>query len=75
MHLCLMPLSHINSMGPIEVPGDKYWGSQTQRSLKYFSIGNDSMPREVIRALGELGRQVGYVGLVFWWVPNVVALT
>lgn len=40
-------------MGPIEVPADKYWGAQTQRSLKYFNIGHDRMPREVIRALGE----------------------
>ena len=39
-------------MGPIQVPADKYWGAQTQRSLKYFNIGHDTMPREVIRALG-----------------------
>ena len=41
-----------HSMGPIQVPADKYWGAQTQRSLKYFNIGHDTMPREVIRALG-----------------------
>ncbi len=40
-----------DSMGAIEVPGDRYWGAQTQRSLKYFSIGSDLMPPEVIRAL------------------------
>jgi fumarate hydratase class II len=39
-------------MGPIQVAADKYWGAQTQRSLKYFNIGDDTMPREVIRALG-----------------------
>jgi fumarate hydratase class II len=42
-----------DSMGPIEVPADRYWGAQTQRSLKYFNIGDDRMPREVIRSLGE----------------------
>lgn len=40
-----------DSIGEIEVPADKYWGAQTQRSLKYFSIGDDLMPLEVIRAL------------------------
>jgi fumarate hydratase class II len=39
-------------MGAIEVPADKYWGAQTQRSLLHFNIGDDVMPREMIRALG-----------------------
>ncbi|HZH34563.1 MAG TPA: class II fumarate hydratase [Pyrinomonadaceae bacterium] len=43
-----------DSMGEIEVANDKYWGAQTQRSLKYFNIGFDTMPREMIRALGIL---------------------
>ncbi len=43
-----------DSMGAIEVPNDRYWGAQTQRSLKHFAIGNDTMPREMIRALGIL---------------------
>ena len=43
-----------DSMGEIEVPADKYWGAQTQRSLLHFNIGNDVMPRELIRALGIL---------------------
>lgn len=43
-----------DSMGKIEVPNDKYWGAQTQRSLRYFNIGNDVMPREMIRAFGLL---------------------
>ena len=41
-------------MGPIEVPADRYWGAQTARSLVHFSIGDDTMPREVIRAFGIL---------------------
>jgi len=44
----------IDSMGEIEVPEDKYWGAQTQRSLKYFSIGQDNMPIEVIHALAVI---------------------
>ena len=40
-----------DSMGEVEVPADCLWGAQTQRSLKYFAIGNDLMPMEVIRAL------------------------
>lgn len=40
-----------DSMGEIKVPDDKYWGAQTQRSLKYFDIGSDIMPLEVIKAL------------------------
>lgn len=43
-----------DSMGPVEVPADRYWGAQTQRSLKYFRIGQDVMPMEVIRAFGVL---------------------
>ena len=41
-------------MGPIEVPADRYWGAQTQRSLHHFSIGGDHFPRVMIRALGLL---------------------
>ncbi|ADE16183.1 fumarate hydratase, class II [Nitrosococcus halophilus Nc 4] len=41
-----------DSMGEIEVPADRYWGAQTQRSLIYFSIGQDFIPQEVIEAFG-----------------------
>ena len=43
-----------DSMGEIAVEADKYWGAQTERSLHHFNIGNDVMPREMIRALGIL---------------------
>ncbi len=43
-----------DSMGPVEVPADRYWGAQTQRSLKYFAIGHDLMPQEIIHAFGIL---------------------
>ncbi|TMK85552.1 MAG: class II fumarate hydratase, partial [Actinobacteria bacterium] len=47
-----------DSMGSIEVPADRYWGAQTQRSLHHFSIGGptERMPLEVIRAFGVLKR-------------------
>ncbi|QIW09220.1 class II fumarate hydratase [Francisella sp. LA112445] len=40
-----------DSMGEVKVADDKYWGAQTQRSLKYFSIGNDKMPLEIVKAM------------------------
>lgn len=43
-----------DSMGEIEVPAHRYWGAQTQRSLYYFSIGNDFIPPEVITAFAVL---------------------
>jgi fumarate hydratase, class II len=43
-----------DSLGEIEVPADKLWGAQTQRSLKYFSIGADLMPRDMITAYAVL---------------------
>ena len=41
-----------DSMGEIEVPSDRYWGAQTQRSLENFRIGTECMPAPMIRALG-----------------------
>ena len=43
-----------DSMGEMLVPSDKYWGAQTQRSLENFKIGEEKMPREIIRAFGIL---------------------
>jgi fumarate hydratase class II len=43
-----------DSLGSIEVPADKLWGAQTQRSIQYFSIGRDLMPREMITAYAVL---------------------
>jgi fumarate hydratase class II len=41
-----------DSFGPIEVPADRYWGAQTERSRQNFRIGRDRMPMPIIRALG-----------------------
>jgi fumarate hydratase class II len=50
-----------DSMGEIEVAADKYWGAQTERSLLHFNIGNDVMPREMIRAFGILKKAAAQV--------------
>lgn len=43
-----------DTMGDVQVPADKFWGAQTQRSTQNFRIGGDRFPREMIRALGIL---------------------
>ena len=43
-----------DSMGEIAVPADRYWGAQTARSLHHFDIGDDTMPKPLIRAIGIL---------------------
>jgi len=50
-------------MGEVEVPADRYWGAQTQRSLHHFSIGEDRMPVEVVRAFGILKKACALVNL------------
>ena len=40
-----------DSMGPLEVPAEKYWGAQTQRSIIHFNIGNELIPIEVVHGL------------------------
>ncbi len=57
-----------DSFGPIEVPADRYWGAQTERSRQNFRIGQDRMPMAIIRALGivklaaaETNRELGLI--------------
>jgi fumarate hydratase class II len=54
-----------DSMGTIEVPADRYWGAQTQRSLHHFSIGGptERMPVEVVRAFGILKKACAQVNM------------
>ncbi|MBD1849613.1 class II fumarate hydratase [Leptolyngbya sp. ST-U4] len=59
-----------DSMGAIEVPADRYWGAQTQRSLQYFAIGDDVMPREMIRAIGTLKRAAATVNQTLGKLPS-----
>ncbi|KQO05416.1 fumarate hydratase [Agreia sp. Leaf244] len=50
-----------DSMGKVDVPADKYWGAQTERSLIHFSIGNDHMPKEVYHAYGYVKKAAALV--------------
>lgn len=50
-----------DTMGEIQVPANKYWGAQTQRSLMYFNISDDIMPIEVIRALAIIKKAAAMV--------------
>jgi fumarate hydratase class II len=50
-----------DSFGPIDVPADRYWGAQTQRSIENFRIGTERMPRPLIRALGVIKRAAAEV--------------
>lgn len=52
-----------DSMGEIKVAGDKYWGAQTQRSLRNFDIGTEKMPQEVIRAIAYIKKAAAIVNL------------
>jgi fumarate hydratase class II len=50
-----------DSMGGIDVPADRYWGAQTQRSLLHFSIGDDRMPKAVYHAYGHVKKAAAAV--------------
>jgi fumarate hydratase, class II len=50
-----------DSLGDVEVPADRYWGAQTQRSLEHFDIGNDRMPKEVYHAYGYVKKAAAII--------------
>ncbi len=50
-----------DSLGDVEVPADRYWGAQTQRSLEHFNIGHDRMPKEVYHAYGYVKKAAALV--------------
>src|ERR1700685_2931149 len=50
-----------DSMGGIEVPADRYWGAQTERSLVHFSMGDDRMPKRVYHAYGYVKKAAALV--------------
>jgi fumarate hydratase class II len=52
-----------DSFGELQVPSDKYWGAQTQRSLGNFKISNERMPAPLVRALGILKRSAAKVNV------------
>src|SRR5437899_8198359 len=59
-----------DSMGPIDVPADVYWGAQTARSLEHFNIGRDIMPPELIRAFGILKKACAMVNQELGKLPG-----
>ncbi|HEX6520308.1 MAG TPA: class II fumarate hydratase [Streptosporangiaceae bacterium] len=65
-----------DSLGTVEVPADRYWGAQTQRSLEHFSIGNDRMPKEVYHAYGYVKKAAAVVntraGLLPAWKGQLI---
>ena len=54
-----------DSFGPLEVPADKYWGAQTQRSIINFPIGWEQQPVAIVRALGVIKKACAAVNLEF----------
>src|SRR5262250_2235456 len=50
-----------DSLGDVEVPANRYWGAQTQRSLEHFNIGHDKMPKEVYHAYGYVKKAAAMV--------------
>jgi fumarate hydratase class II len=65
-----------DSMGGIDVPADRYWGAQTERSLVHFSIGNDRMPKRVYHAYGYVKKAAALVnaaaGRLPQWIKDAV---
>jgi fumarate hydratase class II len=59
-----------DSMGEIDVPADRYWGAQTQRSLAHFSIGDDRMPKRVYHAYGYVKKAAALVNAAAGRLPQ-----
>src|SRR5258705_13895392 len=59
-----------DSMGGIDVPADRYWGAQTQRSLIHFSIGDDRMPKPVYHAYGYVKKAAALVNAAAGRLPK-----
>jgi fumarate hydratase class II len=62
-----------DTMGNVEVPADKYWGAQTQRSLQNFKIGDGTMPIEIIRAFAVLKKAAAFTNRDLGVLSNVKA--
>jgi fumarate hydratase class II len=54
-----------DALGPIEVAHDTYWGAQTERSRRNFRIGDDIMPKSLIRAIAMAKKAAAYLRLIF----------
>jgi len=69
--------SETDSMGAVDVPAERYWGAQTQRSRVHFAIGDDRMPIEVCRAYGYVKKAAaqvnGELGEMPAWKAELIA--
>jgi fumarate hydratase class II len=59
-----------DSMGVIAVPSDRYWGAQTQRSIHYFSIGQDRMPLAVVHAIATIKKAAALTNAALGRLPQ-----
>ena len=58
-----------DSLGDVEVPANRYWGAQTERSLHHFNIGTDRMPKEVYHAYGYVKKAAAVVNTAAGRLP------
>jgi fumarate hydratase class II len=59
----------VDSLGPVEVPAERYWGAQTQRALVHFDIGEERMPLEIVHALALIKRAAAEANLALGLLP------
>jgi fumarate hydratase class II len=64
-----------DSLGDVEVPANRYWGAQTQRSLQHFNIGHDRMPKEVYHAYGYVKKAAAIVNTRAGRLPDTTVVT
>ncbi|MFK8250913.1 class II fumarate hydratase [Ancylobacter terrae] len=60
-----------DSMGDVDVPADRYWGAQTERSLHHFDIGDDRMPKAVYHAYGYVKKACALVNAEAGRLPDI----
>jgi len=64
-----------DSFGPLDVPAEKYWGAQTQRSLGNFKIGTETMPKPLVRALGIVKRSAARANIALDNIDRTIGET
>ncbi len=64
-----------DTLGPVEVSSDRYWGAQTERSRRNFRIGSERFPRELIRALGIVKKAAALANAALGALPSETAKT
>ena len=62
-----------DTMGPVGVPADRYWGAQTQRSIENFKIGGERMPLALVRAFGTQKRAAALANKILGELPAEIA--